>query len=580
MHRSVIAASVLLSVAAASVQAQEASQARNAQVDSIFAQWDRADSPGCALGVYRGGGIVYARGYGMADLERQVPITTRSIFDIGSTSKQFAAASMVLLAQQGRLSLDDDVRQHIPELPVYTAPITIRQLLHHTSGLRDYIGLLTLAGHDIDDVTTPQEALDIIARQRELNFEPGSEHLYSNSGYFLLSIIVERVAGRSLRDFARTEIFDPLGMTRTQYLGSYDDVVADRALAYSPRAGGLRTDISRWLQLGDGAVFTNVEDLLHWDSNFLEPKVGGQALLEQLQTPGTLSSGAALSYALGLSIGEHRGQRTVSHGGSWGGYRAELIRFPDQSFSVALLCNLGTINPSQLATRVADVYLADVLAPARVAADRSAAGMAEAALSPAASSAAAAAGPVLEPDVLSALAAIWRDPSTRTVRTLVLDDGRLFLSAGSTRYELRPRSAVDFDLINAPAEVRLTFSAATDASPRTMTWLVTGQRPVPLHRLDIVTPSAAELAMYTGSFYSDELQANFHVAVENDDALMLRRPGAAPQALRPMERDEFAAGSMTLRFVRGANGEPSGFLLDLGRIRNLKFERVAAPAVR
>ncbi len=550
----------LLPVLATAQSVAAANGDRDAGVDAIFAEWDRTDSPGCALGVYRGGQIIYARGYGMADLERRVPITPHTVFDIGSTSKQFAAASIVLLAQQGKLSLDDDVRQHVPELPAYTRPITIRQLLLHTSGLRDYIGLLTLAGARIDDVTTAEDALAILARQKELNFEPGAEHLYSNSGYFLLSVIVERASGQSLRDFAREQIFAPLGMTRTHYLGSYDDIVPDRALAYSPKpGGGLRTDISRWLQLGDGAVFTTVEELLLWDRNFYDPQVGGQSLLAELQAPGSLANGKALTYALGLTVGEYRGQRTVSHGGAWGGYRAELVRFPEQRFSVAALCNLGTTNPSQLARKVAEVYLADVLTGEGA---------------PGAQAAAAPARRVNVPvRTLRELAGTYRNPSTRALRTIVLEDGKLYLAMGQ-RYELRPRSAREFELLGAPARVTLGFEPPAAGEPRRLQWTVEGQEPVLLERIELVRPTAAELAGYAGTFYSDELQATYTLEAA-DGTLTLKRRGASPQQLRPTTRDEFSAGPMTLRFTRGADGEVTGYLLDVGRIRNLRFERVS-----
>ena len=300
------------------------------RVDSVFASYDRPDAPGCAVGVYQDGRIRYARGYGLADLEHRVPITPATVFDIGSTSKQFTAATILLLQQEGKLSLDDDVRRFLPELPEYERPITIRHLLHHTSGLRDYIGLLQLAGIRYDDVSTPDDALQMIARQRALNFLPGEEHLYSNSGYFLLSLIVERAAGRSLRDEARDRIFVPLGMTRTAYLGHYADVVLDRAIGYEPVDSGYRADMPRWLQLGDGALLTTVEDLVHWGENFRTTRVGGAGMRDALLTRGQLASGKELDYALGLMRGEHRGLPTVFHGGSWGGYVAEFLRFPEQ----------------------------------------------------------------------------------------------------------------------------------------------------------------------------------------------------------------------------------------------------------
>lgn len=522
------------------------------RVDAIFSDWDRADSPGCALGVYRHGAILYTRGYGMADVERRVPIAPHTVFDIGSTSKQFSAAAMVLLQQDGRLTLDDSLRTWVPELPAYTAPITIRHMLLHTSGLRDYIGLLTLAGISTDSVTDADDALRIIARQKALNFEPGAEQLYSNSGYFLLSVVVERASGTTLQAFARERIFAPLGMTRTHYLGSYDDIVPDRAMAYAPRpAGGLRLDVSRWLQVGDGAVFTTVEELLHWDNNFYEPKVGGQALLSALQRPGTLADGRALEYGLGLGVGLYRGQRTVSHGGSWGGYRAELLRFPDQRFSVATLCNLGSINPTQLARRVADVYLEDLLAPV----DTTQAG---------------GAAPVHVPvDVLSGYAGTYRNSATRSRLVFALDDGRLTAS-GDGRFELRPRSATVFESPGTP--VTWTFerggSAARVARQRE------GREPEVFEKVVPLTLTAGELEPYAGRFYSEELDATFTLEIE-DGALTLHRRGARPQRLTPVVPDEFMAGPMTVRFTRAADGQPAGYLLDIGRVRGLVFERAA-----
>jgi CubicO group peptidase (beta-lactamase class C family) len=560
-----LACCVMTASAASAQQAPGPRGSVEARVDSIFAQWDRDDSPGCALGVYRDGAIVHSRGYGMADLERRVPITPRTVFDLGSTSKQFAATSVVLLAQEGRLSLDGDVRTYVPELPEYERPITIRHLLNHTSGLRDYIGLLVLGGEQIDGVTTADDALAAIGRQRQLNFLPGDEYLYSNSGFFLLSVIVERVAGASLRDFARERIFAPLGMERTHYLGSYDDIVPDRALAYSPRADGtLRTDISRWLQLGDGAVFSNVEELLLWDRNFYEPAVGGERLLADLQTRGRLNSGRELNYALGLNIGTHRGLPVVSHGGAWGGYRAELLRFPEQHFSVAALCNLGTINPQQLARRVADVYLADAIA---------AAAPQQAPAQPA--SAPARQDPAVDvPEArLRQLAGVYRDSASRAIRIILFEDGRLHMQLGE-RYPLRPLSESEFELVGPPVRVLLAFQPSVPDQPRRAVLSIAEQEPLVLHEAVLMAPSAADLAAYAGSYFSDELQATYTFVVEGD-ALVLHRRGAEPQRLQPSIRDEFTGGGLVFRFQRDGAGRSAGLLIDAGRIRDLGFARVA-----
>jgi CubicO group peptidase (beta-lactamase class C family) len=337
-------------------------------VDQVFADYDRPDSPGCALGIYRSGRIVYARGYGVANLEQGVPITPTSVFDIGSTSKQFTAMSIALLAREGRLSLDDDIRKWIPEMPEYARRITIRHLLHHTSGIRDYLTLMSLRGTNFDGVTTDRDALGLIVRQRATNFEPGSEYLYSNSGYFLLGEIVRRVSGTSLATFAQGRIFAPLGMRQTHIHDDHTMIVPHRATGYAPRpGGGFRIDMSGFEQTGDGSVMTTVEDLLFWDRNFYAPTVGDTALLRVLLTQGRLTRGDTLAYAMGLVVGSRRGLRYVRHGGAWAGYRAELLRFPDHHTSIACLCNLASARPSTLADRVADIVLGQAFASAQTA---------------------------------------------------------------------------------------------------------------------------------------------------------------------------------------------------------------------
>jgi CubicO group peptidase (beta-lactamase class C family) len=346
-----------------SVNAEPRGQKMEAAVDEVFEDLTASGSPGCALGVYRNGQMIYAKGYGLANVEEGVPITPKSVFDIGSTSKQFTAASILLLEKQGKLSVNDDVRKYLPELPDYGNKITILNLLNHTSGLRDYLTLMELAGIPTDSVTTDEDALALIARQRALNFAPGSEWLYSNTGFFLLSTIVKRVSGKTLREFAGENIFTPLGMTQTQFRDSHTSLIANRALAYdaNEKRGGYTLNVSYFEQTGDGAVHTSVEDLLKWDENFYTGQIGGKIFLAELQEHGKLNNGKVLDYAKGLNVAEYRGLHTVRHGGSWGGYRAELLRFPDQHFSVACLCNVGNANPARRANEVADVYLASLM---------------------------------------------------------------------------------------------------------------------------------------------------------------------------------------------------------------------------
>lgn len=358
--------SVSFLLASCPIAAANGPQDRTASAaDEVFSDLAKPGSPGCALGVYREGKIIYEKGYGLANLEQNVPITPQSVFDIGSTSKQFTAASILLLEKQGKLTVNDDVRKYIPELPDYGQKITIQHLLNHTSGLRDYLTLFDLAGVNTDSVTTDDDAIAIISRQKALNFGAGSDWLYSNSGFFLLSIIVKRVSGKTLREFAAENIFTPLQMTHTQYRDDHASLIPNRAMAYDQRqnSDSYTLKVSYFEQTGDGAVHTSIEDLLKWDENFYTAQVGGKEFLAEIQERAQLNNGKVLDYAKGLFLQDYRGLHTVSHGGAWGGYRAQLLRFPDQHFSVACLCNTGNANPGRRAKQVADIFLGGLMKP-------------------------------------------------------------------------------------------------------------------------------------------------------------------------------------------------------------------------
>jgi CubicO group peptidase (beta-lactamase class C family)/ketosteroid isomerase-like protein len=335
-----------------------------AHVDSLFAPYARGDTPGCAISILHGGDVVLRRGYGFADIAGAARITTATPFYAASVSKQFAAFAVALLADQGRLSLDDDVRRWIPEVPEYGRIITVRHLIHHTSGLRDYLALLGLAGWPADGTLTYAEFLELVGRQRALNFEPGSQFLYSNTGYVLLSVLVERVTGQSLREFAAEQIFTPLGMTSTVFRDDHRMAVDGMALGYARLPDGAwREFVPRFDVVGDGGLYTTADDLARWAGNFMDRRVGGAAVHSLIHTTGRLNSGDELEYAFGLTIGRHRGVPIVQHGGSYAGYRTFFARFPDDEVAVVTLCNAATANPSLLALRSAEVLLDGRFAP-------------------------------------------------------------------------------------------------------------------------------------------------------------------------------------------------------------------------
>lgn len=335
-----------------------------AKVDRVFAEWDKPDSPGAALSVIRDGEIIYKRGYGIANLEYDIPIAPTTIFDIASVSKQFAGFAIATLLHEGKLSLDDDIRMHLPDVPDFGTKITIRHLVHHTSGLRDWVQALVIAGGEMDDVISFKHILKMVRRQKELNFEPGTAFLYSNTGYNLLAEIVEKITGDSFREWTGTNIFKPLAMTSTHFHDDHEMIVRNRAYSYlSVKNNGFKNAVNNLTALGSSSLYSTAEDLAKWILNFDDTRIGGQAVVEQMHQRGVLNNGEQISYAFGLDTGEYRALKTVGHGGSWRGFRSHLLCFPDQKFGIVILCNLDTFNPLNLARKIADIYLADVLAP-------------------------------------------------------------------------------------------------------------------------------------------------------------------------------------------------------------------------
>lgn len=336
--------------------------AHQSEIDALFAQCTNC-TPGAAMAIYRDGEIVYANGYGMANLENNIPITPESIFDIASISKQFTAMCIVLLQKDGLLHIDDPIQNYIPELPQWEHEVTIRHLIHHVSGIRDYLGVLPLVGWREEDQLTFEDCLHYISRQRQLEFEPNTEYAYSNSGYVLLAILVERVSDTPMARFAHERILAPLGMTHSHFNDDHGRIIPGRAQAYKKVDDGtLRLDMMPLDDLvGDGGLFTNVQDFGKWIANFSTGTVGGAELLEQLQTPGEFSSGEPMAYAWGLGIDTFHGLHRVGHSGGWAGYTSNYFRLPEVGFGVAVFANSPDLHPGKLTDQIAEIVLDDVL---------------------------------------------------------------------------------------------------------------------------------------------------------------------------------------------------------------------------
>ena len=333
-----------------------------AELNALVAPYDLDDGPGGVLGIFLDGELVHARGFGLANIEYGLENSPQTVFRVGSVSKQFAAMSMALLADDSVIDLDDEIQKYVPEIPRYDQPVTIRHLIHHTSGLRDYNELATLAGRRADLLGTTEETLELLARQRGLNFPPGTRFMYSNSGYFLIPVIVERVTGMAIAEFAEARMFEPLGMTHTRFKDDRGEVVPDRAYGYVANdEDGWRLYMSQRDFVGAGGVFTTLGDMLEWDRNFYENKIGSPDLIATTLTRGSLNDGTEIDYAFGLTRGEDRGLPTVEHGGAFAAFTAYMLRYPEQRLTVVTMRNGGEANVARLARQAADLYLDEIV---------------------------------------------------------------------------------------------------------------------------------------------------------------------------------------------------------------------------
>ena len=515
------------------------------KVDQIFSVYDKPGSPGCSLGVVRDGDFGYRKAYGLANLELGVRLSPQSVFYMGSVSKQFTAAAMVLAAEHGYLSLDDNVRKYIPELPDYGHAITLRQMIHQTSGFRDFFTLLSLSGHDVLDFNSPEEILKIVARQRELNNVPGDEWIYSNTNYFLLGMVVKRATKNSLAEFAAENIFKLLGMSHTLFYDDHNLVVPGRVAAYdSAPHDTFGVDWSTTYEVvGGGGLMSTVDDLLLWDRNFYANRLGKGTLVKELQTPGVLNDGNRIGYAMGLDLGNYRGLPIVEHGGALFGYRTELLRFPEQKFTVICLCNIANAVPENLARKVADIYLADKLQP-----DASTLNSSSKENFP-------------DPDTF---AGKYLDPRTHLMYTFTASNGNLMAWGAVLRrinanqfYDLGS-NVITFEPSKGTMHARLDLQGETYFS---------GNRVQELHLGEPV------LASYAGRFRSTELDTVYGLSLEKD-TLTLRNRDNPPQKLTPIAKDEFDAGDLgRLVFERDSDGRAFEFRIFTQDVRGIAFKR-------
>ena len=529
------------------------------KINKIFAQWDNKNSPGCAVVIVRNDSILFAKGYGMANLEYNIPIEPETIFHMASVSKQFTAFAIVLLAKQGKLQLDDDIHKYLSWFPDLKEKITIRHLLNHTSGIRDQWQLLAISGTRLDDVITQDHIVKILSKQQALNFKPGEQYSYSNSGFTILAEIVRSVTGQSLRQFTDSAIFKPLGMLNTHFHDDYEEIVKNRSYSYS------RTDsihfsnrILSYSVAGATSLFTNLNDMSKWIMNFYMHKVGDQKDIDQLTQKGKLNSGKELNYALGISSDTYKGWRQFTHGGADAGYRTYLAVFPDLRMGLAVFSNLGDVNTGGKLYEVANLFITDTskhkLAEAAKNADSSKA-------------------------LLKDTIAI-----KKFAGNYISDDGmqmnfrlsnqKLYVDAFGRTFLLTRGEKDSFSLVMDPG-VKFLFSGHTGDTTVFAAFSRDEKHLLTKYIADTSQPDEV-LRPYTGNYYCPELDCKYGIILK-DHHLELTNNKYKDTRLNLVGNDHLVNDFWWmnhLMIIRDSKKEVTGFEVNSGRIMHLRFNKM------
>jgi CubicO group peptidase (beta-lactamase class C family) len=539
------------------VRIEKRATTKAGRIDQLFAAWDNDDAPGASVAVVKDGKIVFTKGYGLANLEYGIPNSPSTVFHIASVSKQFTAFAALLLEADGKLSMDDDVRKYIPELHDFGKTITLRHLANHTSGLRDQWSLLGLGGWRIDDVITREHILKLVSRQRELNFEPGAEYLYCNTGYTLLAETVARVSKKSFAEFTDERIFKPLNMKSTLFYDDHEKIVKNRAYSYGSGSGGYKKAVLSYANVGATSLFTTVEDLSLWAVNFENPVVGNKDIVEKMKVRGVLNSKRKISYALGQTVGKYRGFDVISHGGGDAGYRTFLSRFPTERLAVVVFSNDGSFNSGDMANKVADVYLGKPVVAAGAPKPKAPAAP-KAFPVPAATLDAYAGNWEVQPGVVLAVS---RNGSVLSGRV------------GSQTFTIVPVSMTGF-IVQGPG-IEVEFIKGADGKYDKLKWSQNGQANT-VRRIEPYNPDAKELAEYTGKFYSDELETAYVFRVK-DGKLSAEHSRHPDFELTPAKTDVFNGSAWFFgraEFIRDKSKKIVSMKVSSGRIRNVVFRKM------
>lgn len=531
----------------------------NERVDEIFAPWDSNDTPGAAVAIVKDGAILYTKGYGLANLEYDIPISPTSIFHIASISKQFTVFSILLLEKQGKLSLDDDIRKYIPEVPDFGKTITLRHLASHTSGLRDQWNLLSMAGWRMDDVITKEHVLKLVSKQKELNFDPGEEYAYCNTGFTLLAEVVARISDMSFSEFTNTNIFQPLKMNNTLFYDDHEKIVKNRTYSYYADSTGYKKSVLNYANVGATSLFTTVEDLSLWSMNFSNMKVGDSTIINKMNKPAILNNGETFGGALGQFVGEYKGLNEIQHGGADAGYRSYLTRFPDEHFAVIVFSNSAEFNSGTIAHKVVDIYLKDRInietKKKEVTDEKSTETIS------------------VDSNILSTYVGDFELRPGFTIK-ITESNGKLSaLATGQSVVALTPLSTTEFEVVGVEAKVEFIPNGGENIK---LFKLHQGGQIMEAPRLKEFDKTSVNLSDFSGDFHSEELSTTYNFTVV-DGNLVAKHTRLSDFKLNPIKKDIFNGEAWffgQIEFIRDSNNIITGCKVSNGRVRNLYFKKL------
>ena len=513
------------------------------KIDSIFQKWDNSSSPGVAVAIIKNGKTIFKKGYGMANLEHDIPISPASVFDIASESKQFAIFCIILLESQGKLSLDDDIRKYLTEFPDYGKKITIKNLIYHTSGLRDYLQLHAISGTRLDDVIKPDHILKLVNNQQQINFDPGERHLYSNTGYILLGEIVRVVSGQSLREFAENEIFKPIGMKDTHFHDNYRELVINRVNSYSAiDSVTFENSIISYSIPGATALFTTAEDEIKWLNNYFTMGIGEKEVYERMHELAVLNSGDTITYAGGLNIDKYKGWQRIGHGGSSGGFKTYTVRFPDENLGIVVFSNVSDFNPNGMAMKIADIFLED---KSKIKDSI-----------------------IIDHQIFKNK--VGKYLSDEGLLLELVDSSKLYLKSSTSLTELIPISATTFTFNSGYGIVR--FSKDDNSSFERIYY---DEKQI-LNKYEPTVLSQTDMENYQGIYVSEEVNTRYEIIV-NEDILILKHYKYEDAQINALTSDQFSSSHWWMRnliFQRDEEGEIIGFEVNSGRVLHLSFKKL------